>query len=99
MNKAKKLENLFNINKTTEKIPLNHSLIFNTDKYLKESRLNRIRLSKEKNLLPLFEEIKSINFSIKSIYHKNHNKSNSLSLLNMTNLNKDKVTNGREDYN
>jgi hypothetical protein len=87
MNKAKKLENIFNINKTTEKIPLNHSVIFDIDIYLKENKINRNKLTKQKNLLPMFEQNKSLNVSIKSISTVNHKKTQSLSAINM-NINK-----------
>ena len=48
MNKSKKIQNLFNINTTTENIPLNHSVIIDIDKYLKENKLKRNLKKSEK---------------------------------------------------
>lgn len=70
-------------------IPLNHShVILDMDKYLKENRLKRNKISNGKNLLPLFkdkESNKSLNVSMKSISTINPNNNKSLSTIKLSN--------------
>jgi hypothetical protein len=48
MNKSEKIKNLFNINNSTENIPLNHSVITDIDAYLKENKEKRNQIREDK---------------------------------------------------
>lgn len=95
MNKSKKIKNLFNINNITENVPLNHSVILDIDKYLKENKIKRNLKKSEKEKIEKEKierekaytergSITSINNTIISDFN-NNNKNNIIPTININN--------------